>query len=401
MLVFFLSSFSGFASDDTQFSAFGTIGLVTSDSSRYGYRNDVSYHKGVYSGDIDFLNHSLLGVQLDKSLSSDVDFVGQAVIRDLADPKFERYITLGFLRYAPSANWQLRIGRTAPDIFLITEYRDVGVAYIWATPPNEVYGMIPFRSLDGADVAYSTHLGDGTLRAKVFTGQAESVISSAYSVIPIELKNIFGLSINFSTIDWSIQAQHTQVKLANEAEDNQQIIDAVAQMPPFIWPDAKQFSESLALKGKHASYTSISGQAYLGNFLLTAELAQITSNDTDVIPKLLSGYGSLAYQLGEHTLYSVYAFTDSDSYTFDEPGVKTQLIPELISGVESMNNFYASSQQTISIGWRWDFSDNISSSLQWNNTHIDDLGGALWLNDSADLSADTINVLMLSVSFSL
>jgi hypothetical protein len=397
----FFNQLSSFANDDVQVSAFGTIGLVMSDSDRYGYRKDVSYDKGVYSGDTDFLNHSLFGFQLDASLNSDIDFVGQAVIRDMTDSTFENYITLGFLRYTPTANWQFRVGRTAPDIFLITEYIDIGVAYIWATPPNEVYGIIPFRSLDGADVTYTSRWSDTTLRTKFFTGKGESTVASPFLTVSAEVENIYGLSVNLSTIDWSIQAQHTQIQIAEKNKATQQVINVIAQMPPSIWPGAKQFSENLTVKGTHANYSSISGQAYLGQYLFTAELSRIDPSDTETIPTLTSGYTSLAYQYDEHTFYSVYSFIHSQNYTFDEPGVQTALIPELIGAVESINNFYVSNQKTFSLGWRWNFRENISSSLQWNNTQIDDNGGTLWLNNSDDPSGDTINVLMFSVSFTL
>lgn len=53
-----------------QFSGFATIGVVISDSDQYGYRKDVISDEAVYSGEVGFKQHSLLGLQANWSLST-------------------------------------------------------------------------------------------------------------------------------------------------------------------------------------------------------------------------------------------------------------------------------------------------------------------------------------------
>jgi len=389
------------AKDNLQFSAFGTLGVVTSDSDRYGYRPDVTYDRGVFSGDIDLKSHSLLGMQLDASLSENLDFAGQFVLKDLAETNFEHYITMGFLRYSPNPNWQFRLGRIPPDIFLITEYRDVNFAYTWANVPSEVYGLIPFKFIDGGDISYIKRFEGGTFYTKLFTGSGHSQVSASVTQEDIDIEDAYGLSLSFETIDWTIQARHTRVKIANENQGSLEVLQGIRSLPSYIWPSNIDLSNDLLLKGKHANYSSLSGQTYLSNYLLTTELARIASSDSQVLPDIFSGYISLAYLKDEHTFYSIFSFTDSDNYQFDEPGVQKQFIPEIIQGIESINNFYASNQQTLSLGWRWNINSNIASKIQWNRTHIKDNGGTLWINKSLDTSDETVNVLMLSVSFTL
>lgn len=401
VILLWLFSFAALAEDKVQLSAFGTLGIVVSDSERYGYRRDVGYDKGVYSGDIDFSNNSLVGIQVDASISDDIDFVGQAVIRDLVNASLDDYVTLAFLRYNPTANWSIRVGRAATDVFLVTEYRDVNIAYNWAAVPNEVYGMIPFRSVDGIDVSYTFPAFDGQFRTKFFTGRSQAELVTSSSAEENKIDDIYGLVLSFESIDWTIRAQSAIVTIANESDGNKQLIGAISQLPDTIWPNAAEFSQSMRLKGQKATYTSLSFQRYFGPYLLTSELAQINSNDTEIIPKITSGYLSLAYQRDEHTFYGGYAFSDADVYQFNEPGVQQQFIPEVVNGVIDTHRFYASNQKTWSLGWRWDINSNIATSMQWNNSHIDENGGTLWLNTSDDSSGKSVNTLMLSVSFSL
>jgi hypothetical protein len=244
-------------------------------------------------------------------------------------------------------------------------------------------------------------LAGGTLQSKFFTGKGESQVATSVSTEYLEIDDIYGLSVSYDKNDWTIQARHTQVSIANENNISLQILEGIKILPAFVWPDNIDISESLLLKNKHAVYNSVSGQTFFKNYIFTAELAQINSNDTNIISKLVSGYVGLAHQRNDHTFYGVYAFTKADKFTFNEIGVQTAFIPEIVQGIEDINNFYASNQRTFSLGWRWDYSANIAMSLQWNNTHIEDGGGTLWINKTNDTSAKTVNTLMLNVSFSL
>lgn len=94
-------------------------------------------------------------------------------------------------------NWSVRVGRTAPDIFLLTEYRDVDFSYVWATAPNEVYGIIPYRSIDGLDVTYQQRALGGVFKTKLFTGSNETEISASTIVEEIKVEDVIGISLSF------------------------------------------------------------------------------------------------------------------------------------------------------------------------------------------------------------
>ncbi len=395
-----LVNFACIANDDWQYSGFGTLGLTLSDSDRYGYRKDISVNEGVYSGDVDFLAHSLLGLQVEKKITDNIDFTSQAVLRKVTEPSLSKYFTLAFLRYSPSVNWSFRLGRTAPDIFFITDYRDINIAHTWAAVPGEVYGLIPYRHIDGLDITYTTQFLDSTFSSKIFTGVSDGDIAYGDNSEPIDLDSILGLSLTLDHTNWIVQAKHTHTKLANETLTNQYLIDFINTVPEFIWEDAEQFSNDLRLKNKKTTYSSISTQAYLSDFILTAEVARITSDSTS-IPKLKSGYASIAYQFNSLTFYSVYAFTDSPNFKFNEENVDPSLIPELVAAIESSSNYFASNQKTFSLGCRWDLSANVAANFQWKNTDIDYDGDTLWINTSGQSPAETVNTYMLNVSFAL
>lgn len=381
-----------------QFSGFSTIGAVYSDSEDYGYRNNISSDEGAFKGGIDFKQHSLLGLQTNWSISSEFDFVSQAVLRDLPEPSLNRYITLAFLRYELNTHWSFRLGRTATDLFLLTEYRDIGFSYAWATAPNEVYGLIPYRSLDGIDITYSQRALGGVLKGKVFTGISEADISTADIVEQVKAKDIVGVSLSFDHFNWLVNAKYSQSKIASEATSSELLSTSISQIPDFLWPNSDAFAQSILLDGERVKYYSLSGQYQWKQWLASLEVSRITSKSR-VIPKINSAYVALSYQFDAHQFYGIYAFVNSRQYVFDEAGVNEELLPELVDASTQVMNSYAPNQNTISLGWRWNITNYMASSLQWNYTQIDSSGDSLWLNTaSSQDNAENINTILLNLS---
>lgn len=384
--------------DKLQFSGFATLGMVTSDSDQYGYRKSVSSDGAVFSGDLDFKQHSLLGFQADWSISPKFDAVYQGVLRDLPESSFDRFTTLAFLRYEIDAHWSVRVGRTAPDIFLLTEYRDVDFSYIWATAPNEVYGIVPYRSIDGIDVTYSGRSLGGLFTAKLFTGSSEGEISDNSILETIKIKNVMGIALSFDNFDWIVHAKHSQVTIDNEPKSNAFLFNSINQVPDFLWPNSNEFAQSLLMAGEDVSYSSISGQYQWQRWLASAEWSQIKSKSA-VLPKITSAYAALSYEMNAHQFYSVYAVTDSSTYVFDEPGVNEVVLGELIYGINEAMNFYSPNQKTVSLGWRYDISSNTAASFQWNYTKLDKSGTTLWLSNPAQpKTSENISTFFLTLS---
>ena len=396
----FLLISNSVSAEDAQWSSFGTLGITLADSDSYGYRTDISHENGVFSGDIDFRALSLLGGQVEKSFNEEFDFVGQVVLRELNDPIMLDYVSMVFLRYKPSAKWSLKIGRLMPDLFMITEYRNINIAYTWANVPNETYGITPFKYIDGAEIVYSQRVPDGTLNLKFFAGQSQAVATaSKLYTEKIKLNDLFGLSLIYDQNNWNLQARYTQAALGDNKSSNI-ITDQINLIPDFLWPNKTSIINQLSTVDQKAKYLSLSGQKYWQNWLFNFELARISS-ESNLVTTLNNGYVSAAYQQNEHTYYAVFGKTSSDYYHFNEPGVNTSLFPQLIAAINQTMNFYSSNQQTISLGWRWDINPTIASKLQFNLTDIKAGGATLWLNPDSSTSSETIPSLMYTLSFAL
>jgi hypothetical protein len=415
--VFLLLLVSNFvlAAPEVRVSGFGTVGVVSADSDQFGYRSDFSKTGGVFKGDFDFSESTNLGIQFDIIASEEIDIVVQAVYRDQQELNLKSALNLAFIRYSPNANWSFRLGRTAYDLFLLTEYRDIGYAYTWAHVPSEIYGVLPHRYLDGADVTYSKPLDDLTFSAKLFYGKNEFAVTafSAPDAPPFRFDNIVGLALDFQFVNWEIAVNHTQLKFDSQAI--KPLIEGLTQLNAFvpnfsvIWPNAVDFANAADLDNRKGTYTSLSGQYRFKKVTLISELAKIKT-DTLSVQGVESGYLSSIYHTNAHNFFASIAFSKSEKFDLDSSGIILPALEQVLGGIDAFNasklllNYYSLNQKTISVGWRWDFDENMSFKLQLDHTRIDDGGSTFWQPPAENAMPDTnrtghVNVLFANVSF--
>ncbi|NMH60520.1 hypothetical protein [Alteromonas ponticola] len=384
-----------------------------SDSDQFGFRSDFSKPDAVFENDLDLDQTSKLGVQFDLIVSPAFDAVVQAVYRDQQDYTLDSMLNLAFVRYAPSPEWSLRVGRTAFDLFLLTEYRDIDFALPWAHVPSEIYGVIPHRFLDGVDLTHSRRWGDLMFSAKLFYGESEYGVTaySSEEVIPFNLDNIVGVALDLQTMEWELAFNHTRVKFDSDLLSPlaEGITLLNQQVPGFavLWPSAGVIGDAIDVNNREGSYTSISGQYRFQTMTVMSELAHIESNSL-AVQDVYSGYVSGIFHHNRHNWYATFAYSHADKFSLgpvNEPFL-TQIpgATELLANARVFLNFYSVNQKTFSIGWRWDFHEHISLKLQWDHTRIDSGGSTLWqpaqLGGNLDAPEGQVNTVFSNLSFS-
>jgi hypothetical protein len=385
---------------DVQFSAFGTLAVSQSDSKDYGFRNDFSQNDIAYKSDFSFEPLTNLGVQIDAIINSEWDYVGQWVYREQDKQDLDALTTLSFIRYSPSPNWKFRAGRSAIDLFHLSEYRDVGIAYTWAKVPTEVYGFIPSRHIDGVDGIYTKDIAGINYSAKLYSGQFKSDFTST-SYDPVYFKDVLGARLTMETFDWSINLRHSQASV-NRDNDSLTFVSNTVISAQALWPNASNFADDLSFVGKTLTYSSLSGQYNWHPLLFMAEFAKIDSNSS-VISNIDNGYLSTIYQTDKHSIHFTYSFTETTPYRFDEFVLARDPLLPLISLVEQQLNAFRTNQITRSIGWRYDINNQFALKIQWDHTTYKGLnssmiGSDIILPEREDGDLDTLH---LTLSFSL
>jgi len=399
-----LLTFSVLAEQDKlKVSGFVTLASATADTRNYQFRTDRSQAEIAKKDAFAFKPLSLVGVQFDYSFSKDLDFVGQFVYREQDEQNLDSITQMAFLRYDITPSWQLRAGRLAADIFHFSDTRDVSIAYPWVKVPTEVYGIVPARSFNGADISYLKPYRDFNLLVKTFWGQGESDFTRGdYS--PIIFNDLRSVGFELTSFDWSVELKHTRIEAENDNKDNAFVATAVAQLQPF-WSGANAFADSLSLRGATIQYTSVYLNRYLGDWEISGELSHIDSDSITLRPSL-NGFVNLSYFYGAHTFYGLYSFAKTDAYYLNEeqPGFPiNENTADIVIFVEEVASTLAHHQHSFSIGWRWDLKETLAFKVQVERTDIVARGSGLRAREGLvveDTKDNVAHTLFLALNFS-
>lgn len=385
------------AQENFQLSGFGTLGLVNIDSEHYGFRPDISYEDGTFKNEWDLRTTSILGIQPEYRINDQFDLVSQFIYRNQNKFSLDTVTRMAFLRYSPQADLSFRFGRTTIDLFHLSEYTDVGFAHPWAKVPTEVYGLITYRHLDGIDVSKSFQLDNSTLRAKIFAGESKAHQSSYLEHDELGITNVRGLSLEWDTSNLILKGNYTRARAKNEVLSTKILTDTVAQIDPVLWPNNLAFAEELTLKNKRVSYASISGQLFLSDWSIITEFSSV-SGDGIFLRPVKNGYTSLIYNYKKHAFYTTYSYSKAKAYRFDQ-NVDRTTFSQLITEIELAGNFLNSTQKSISIGWRWNVTEQLALKTQFERTDIDANDSALWVSKTFNFPSEVVNSLYFNMSF--
>lgn len=388
--------------NELNISGFGTLATATADTRNYQFRTDRSQAEFAKKDGFAFKPLSLIGVQLDYTLSDNLDFVGQFVYREQDEQNIGSITQMAFLRYDISPAWQVRAGRLAADIFHFSDTRDVSIAYPWVKVPTEVYGIVPARSFDGGDISYTTPFSDFNLSVKGFWGSGESDFSSNENS-PIKFNDLRSIGVEFTAFDWSVALKHTETKAENDNADVAVVAAAVAQLQPF-WIGATKFSDEVSLRNASIHYTSLYFNRFIGDWELSGEFSHIDSNSIALRPSF-NGFLNLSYLYGAHTFYALYSFARTDTYFLNEEQPAFPInenTAEIVLFVEEVASTLAHRQQSYSVGWRWDLKENLAFKAQVERTDVKARGTGLRARDGlvVDDEDGVAHTLFLALSFS-
>lgn len=386
-----------------RFSGFASIGLATNDNPDLVFRRDVIQTEGSYDGNVEWRNDSILGLQWQTQWSYQFETTVQFVLKDRLENTLDNALEWGFLRYRPADGLDIRVGRVGTDIFMLSDYRQVGYALPWVRPPVDTYGLLSFYHFDGIDVNKRFDLYDGTLNIKAFYGKSDQKYPLDHNK-SVDYRLIFqgaGTTINWEKDEWKLRYSYATVKVNNNNPNP--LIDTLLAVSPY-WPEASGYAERFYTKAKRLKYNQV-GMAYDNNiWSVQAETTQLNS-DAGIISGTRHFYLSVGRRFDEFTVYAMKGFVHSLNTPADIPAPQglppplSQQFAILADATEQALNGSRSSQHSVSLGVRWDFASKMALKLQAEHFNLDRDGAALWLKvDSTTPNQNqTANVLSISM----
>ena len=394
-----------YESERVRISGFATIGITEGGNDILGYRRNVSQH-GNYGDDIAWETDSLLGLQLDLSFSDAFSAAIQGVAKKRFNNSIENSIEWAYLRYRHNPNLTLRAGRIGLDLYMLSEYRNVGFSYLWARLPVEFYSPTAFFYFDGADINYSFNLGDGVFNTKLFGGSSENQFEFDNEGRDFKLNNLYGLVLGWESEHWRTRFTFTSVdydRSLNKAVGTELFREPLMMAYQAGWTEALDLFNGIEVDNEGIDYYSL-GLAYdNAPWIIQSEISFLDT-DYELIKPYTGRYLSVGYRLGPTTVYGILAKAKQTEPRTEVGELPAHLanIPEFIFFRETMISVYDSSyadQESLSLGMRWNIRYDLALKMQWDHTRVEPAGGLLWEQREAPREKQTLNTYSINLNY--
>lgn len=177
-----------------------------------------------YETDFTFDKQSSAGLQAMMPLD-DKNSVTVQVFANAATGNYDAEFKWIYLTHLASDHSTFRVGRIGTPIYFYSDFLNVGYAYHWTSPPNDVYNYD--TTMTGVDYIYQDVYNDHDWSLEFMIGSQDQFVQSTGS--DISMRNVMGTIASFTQNGWlTYRAALFQMDATFVAEDLQTdaLIDA-------------------------------------------------------------------------------------------------------------------------------------------------------------------------------
>lgn len=334
-----------------EFDGFLSAGFAMHDQKNSVYLDTIS-------DDLRFDNDSKFGLQITADVSQNMQAVAQ-VLAAGSDENFDLDIEWAYLDWALTDSFSLRGGKVKEPVFLISDYIEVGYAYPWIRPPQEVYRNNPINTINGLEALYQADMGEMSFTFQPYLGTNTEGVPGTNGGVQFDASNFYGASIQLASRSFTFQMSFLQTDVATINISGNPALDPFAQQG-----DANLISAGLSWDvSNFVGYTEvvtrdISGPAMEGIF-----------------PDQDAWYVTLGYRMGNFLPHITIANSEADPLaganqlpTTPNPGV---------------------SQDSITLGVRYEINDSAAFKFEVQSIEPDLAANSVGLfNPANSLPAD-------------
>ena len=334
---------------------FGTAGDAT-------YVAD-SVTEGVYDDQWSFDPDSNYGVQITADLGDGLSVTGQVTGNGGED--FEAVVSWAYINYEFNEHWTVMAGRQRLPLFFYSDFIDVGYAYHWIRPPQELAANSG-DTFNGIKVRYSNYIGSWDWSADAYYGNSKEDVVSGDISTTIETDNQHGVVLRASNSWLILRATYSGAETTQDLKSLlSDPIDPTDPSSPIAYdllvPDG-QGNEDNPLE---YTFLGLAAQLNLGNVFIVSEYTH-GEPDKPSYPTLgFSGrddsegwYVSTGIRLGNFTPHITYS-ENTNNY------VETAYVgPDVIGPVVAE---FQSKVEAVTVGVRWDFHPSAALKLEYTS----------------------------------
>ena len=393
-------------------SGFGTLGL-THTREPHGWRFARELMQRGADGPTSLSADSRLGLQLDAMLGPDWQATAQLGLRERApDARAGEALEWATLGWRPLADLQVRLGRTSPDMFLYADTRNLGLALPWVRPPVEVYGWMPFASLDGADLTLRWPGGGADWRARLAVGRLDSTVAALWldRSVRARARDVGTLSLTRETDGLTLKASALAARTwVDHLPQTQQLRDGLEALAglPAVAATARSLIDTMEVGGQ-TRYLALGAQLDRGSWQWQAEWSRVSLQQGS--PAGRRAYLGVGHRVGPLTVHALLARSRPSRALPGAPGLGAALEPlvgpvqaaqaqALAEGAIMTARLSRFDQRTVSLGLRWDLRGDSALKFQIDRVKVAADGAGAWRHGSPQAGRATVGTVVFDFTW--
>ncbi len=309
-----------------------------------------------YDSDFNFKPDSLLGLQSVYTPIDELSITAQVIAHaNDYDDNDHLHLEWLYLTYRPIESLQVKVGKLRTPFFTLSDVMDVGYAYPWVTPPQQVYNAYLFETFEGIDFIY--RYGNAVFESsiEVYAGRYDGDINLAGQETDFSVRNMRG-------IIGKIQFDNLEFRVSRYAADVEFKDGPLPQLKNTL--ELFGFSQSAhSLRTTGRADVSQVGLIYDNiNYFARTEWVNIRT-DLEIAPKVESYYLTLGYNFSPFILHLTYDSGKNDLGRQEQeiPFGVNPLLDGLAFGYDSVfNSITQDNLKSWTLGLRWDFRKNLA-----------------------------------------
>ena len=327
--------------------------------------------------DLTFERDTRFGLQISSDVTDNMSVVAQILGRGDHD-NFNAIIEWAYIDYEVNDIASIHVGKIKQPVYLVNDYVEVGYAYPWIRPPQEVYySNNPLNTVNGIEFLLQFPIGRGTLSLQPYLGSNRDDIPNAQGSY-FEAENIYGMDIKYSGRGYAAHASAFQCDVKTYGGFS---VPAAYNM---LGQDLE-----VNLNGEGVCKVTAAGFNFdLANVVMYAEWQKRTTTkelsrpfgDTEAF------YTTLGYRIGKFLPHITFASVEGESSTYGigsnsgaitgPGGAPLVLGPP---GTQTSMNFPIAIQTSVTAGLRYEVNDSAALKIEYMVVDVE--------NDMAELQS--------------
>lgn len=307
--------------------------------------------------DLTFEKDTRFGLQISSDITENMSVVAQVLGRG-DQGNFNAIIEWAYIDYELHDTTSIHVGKIKQPVYLVNDYIEVGYAYPWIRPPQEVYySNNPLNTVNGIELLLQFPVGRGTLSFQPYLGSNRDDIPNGGGAY-FEAENIYGMDIKYSGRGYAVHASSFQCE-----------VKIIGQ--PFQVENTLLGTVEVGLgDSKGDCYVGSTGfNLDLANFVVYAEWQKRTTDETlsRAFGDTEAYYATLGYRFGKWLPHITYASVDGKASVVGLPADgAVEVVGPAGNPATGFNvNFPVAIQTSITAGLRYEVNDSAALKVEY------------------------------------